>query len=202
MSRYGEKWTRAAFSSPPVSSQAWRLLAGTSPGEPRASSVSIVTASTPMPSMTNFSTAHATAACPSGSTLVGGGDELTRSGTPVPNDGAVTLGLNPSDSSGTPSRGGTTTPTNWTAYAGYSGMAPGLDTVTAYGMCLSGGPAATVIEAATTSTDSLGPVTAVCPSGSSLVGGGGGYTSFPGSNNTKVYDSFPSDAAGDVPPTG
>ena len=178
------------------------LLAATSSGRAASFSVSIVAASTPMPSMTNFSTAHATAACPSGSTLVGGGDELTRSGSPVPNDGAVTLGLNPSDASGSPVAGGTTTPTNWTASAGYSGMAPGLDTVTAYGMCLSGGPAATVIEAATTATASLGPVTAVCPGGSSLVGGGGGYTSFPGSNNTKVYDSFPSDAAGDVPSNG
>ncbi len=165
-------------------------------------SLSIVSASTAMPSTTNFSTAQATVACPSGSTLVGGGDELTRSGSPVPNDGAVTLGLNPSDSSGNTVSGGTATPSNWTASAGYSGMAPGLDTVTAYGMCASGGPAATVIEAATTATDSLGPVTAVCPSGSSLVGGGGGYTSFAGSNNTKVFDSFPSDAAGDVPSDG
>ncbi len=164
-------------------------------------SVSIVTGSTAMTAMTNFSTGHATVACPSGSTLVGGGDELTRSGSPVPNDGAVTLGLYPSDGSGSPLTSGTT-PSNWTAYSGYSGMAPGLDTVTAYGMCLGGGPAATVIESTTTSTDSLGPVTAICPSGTSLVGGGGGYQTFPGSNNTKVYDNYPSDAAGDPPSNG
>ncbi|HEX4518353.1 MAG TPA: hypothetical protein VH063_02110 [Gaiellaceae bacterium] len=175
------------------------LLAAIPSGRAASYTMSIVTASSPMPSTTNFSTVRATVACPSGSTLVGGGDELTRAGSPVPNDGAVTLGLDPSDSGGSPVAGGATTPANWTAYSGYSGMAPGLDTVTAYGMCLSGGPAATVIEAATTATASLGPVTSVCPSGTSLVGGGGGYQSFPGSNNTKVYDSFPSDAAGDIP---
>jgi hypothetical protein len=173
-----------------------------STGTAAAPSVAIVTANTAMTATTNFSTAHATASCPSGSTLVGGGDELTRGGSPVPNDGAVTLGLVPSDSSGTPVAGGTTTPSNWTTWAGYSGMAPGLDTVNTYGMCLSSSAAATVIASATTSANTLGPVTAVCPGGSSLVGGGGGYTSFPNSNNTKVFDSFPSDAAGDVPSNG
>jgi hypothetical protein len=179
------------------------LLVGVTLGSGASSlSVSIVSANTAMTSTTNFSTAQAIAACPSGSVLVGGGDELTRSGSPVPNDGAVTLGLNPSDSSGSTAANGAATPSFWTTTAGYSGMAPGLDTITSYAMCASGSFAATVVQVATTATSTLGPVTAACPSGSALVGGGGGYTSFPGSNNTKIFDSFPSDAAGDVPTDG
>src|SRR5262249_14243299 len=53
-----------------------------------------------------------------------------------------------------------------------------------------------------TATNTLGPVTAACPGGTSLVGGGGGYTAFPGSNNTKILDSYPSDGAGDLPVDG
>ncbi len=166
-----------------------------------APSVNVVSASTAMTSTTNFSVAHATASCASG-TLVGGGDELTRSGALVSNDGNVTLGLNPSDTSGNTVAGGSTNPGSWTATAGYSGMAPGLDTVTSYAMCANAVSSATVVEVATSAANSLGPVTANCPSGDSLVGGGGGYTSFPGSNNTKIYDSYPSDSAGDVPTNG
>lgn len=177
------------------------LLAGNAHGRADDFSMSIVTASTAMSSTTAFSHVFATAACPSGSTLVGGGDELTDGGSPVTNDGAVTLGFDPSDSSGNAAGGGATTPTYWTAYSGYAALAPGTDAVTAYGMCLSGGPAATIVETATTSTDTLGPVTAVCPSGSSLIGGGGGYTTAV-SANTKIYDSYPSDAAGDLPANG
>jgi hypothetical protein len=178
------------------------LAATTTAGGAAGLTVSVVSASTPMTATTNFSTAHATAGCPSGSTLIGGGDELTRSGSPVPNDGAVTLGLFPSDSSGNSVSSGAASPSFWTATAGYSGMAPGLDTVTAYAMCAAGPITGTVVQVATTATSTLGPVTAVCPGGSTLVGGGGGYTSFPGSNNTKIFDSFPSDAAGDVPADG
>ena len=77
------------------------FLIGPPPGRGAGTlSLSIVSASTAMPSTTNFSTAQATVACPSGSTLVGGGDELTRSGSPVPNDGAVTLTPGPSERSG------------------------------------------------------------------------------------------------------
>jgi uncharacterized repeat protein (TIGR01451 family) len=167
-----------------------------------AASVQIASASTPMTSTTNFTTAHATATCPTGTTLVGGGDELTRSGSPVPNDGAVTLGLNPSDGSGNTAPAGGTNPGSWTAIGGYSGQAPGTDTVTSFAVCASNLTSATVVAAQTTATDTLGPVTAVCPSGTSLIGGGGGYSSFPGSNNTKILDSYPSDAAGDVPTNG
>jgi hypothetical protein len=164
-----------------------------------AQTISIQSASTTMTSTTNFTTATATATCPAGTTLVSGGSTLTRSGALVTNDGNVTLGVYPSNASATPSGSGALTPASWTTTAGYSGMAPGLDTVTTFAVCTSAVAAATEVEVSVSAANSLGPVTASCPAGTSLVGGGGGYTAFPGSNNTKVYDSFPSDAAGDVP---
>jgi hypothetical protein len=169
-----------------------------------APSVSIVSAPTPMPSMTNFTSVTATATCPAGSTLVGGGDALTRGSAPVTNDGSVTLGVYPSDSAGARSATGAITPMSWTAAAGYSGQAPGLDTVTSYAVCATGVTSATTVQVVSAGMNSLGPVTAPCPAGTSLVGGGGGYTAFPTgvSNNTKLYDSFPSDAAGDLPAAG
>src|SRR5262245_52565599 len=106
---------------------AWLLAVPTAAAAPTAN---VVSASTAMTGTTNFTSYKATATCPAGTTLVGGGDTLTRAGVPVPNDGAVTLGLFPSDSSGTNAADGTPTPESWTAVGGYSGQAPGLDTVT------------------------------------------------------------------------
>ncbi len=189
-----------------------RTAAGANPA------VSVVTASTAETSTTNFTSANATATCAPGTTLVGGGDQLTRGGapngiaggtpplstTPVPNDGNVTLGVYPSNSGGMQSPSGTVTPGSWTATGGYSGQAPGTDYVSSYAMCASNVTAATIVEVAVTATQSLGPVTAQCPAGDSLVGGGGGYTEFPpgGGNNTKLLNSYPSDGAGDVPVSG
>jgi hypothetical protein len=164
--------------------------------------VSIQSVGVNMTATTTFSAANATATCPAGTTLVGGGDELTRAGAPVPNDGAVTLGIYPSNSSGTQSTTGTVNPLSWTATGGYSGQAPGTDTVTSYAMCATGVTSATEVEVAATAAGSLGPVTAVCPSGTSLVGGGGGYTAFITGTNAKIYDSYPSDSAGDLPTSG
>jgi hypothetical protein len=164
--------------------------------------VTAVAASTTMTSTTRFTADHATVSCPAGTTLLGGGDSLTLDGAPVPNNGSVTLGLNPSDASGAAAASGSTDPSHWTAVGGYSGEAPGTTVVTAYGMCAANLTAATLVEVAVTATNTLGPVTAVCPAGDSLVGGGGGYTAFVPGNNTKLLDSFPSDAGGDLPTTG
>jgi hypothetical protein len=166
-------------------------------------SVSIVTTTTAMTSTTTFTAANAIATCPDGTTLVGGGDELTTGPTvPVSNNGTVTLGVNPSNGSGTPVSNGTTDPSAWTATGGYSGQAPGTSAVTSYAMCASNITSATQAVVATSGAGSLGPVTAECPVDTSLVGGGGGYTSFITGDNTKIYDSFPSDAAGDLPSNG
>jgi hypothetical protein len=167
-----------------------------------APAVMVVSASTAMSGTTTFTSYKATASCPTGTTLVGGGDTLTRAGVPVPNVGAVTLGLFPSDTSGSNAADGATSPGSWTAVSGYSGEAPGLDTVTSYAVCASNVTSATIVRVATTATNTLGPVTAVCPSGASLVGGGGGYNGFVPGTNTKVRDSYPSDASGDLPVNG
>jgi hypothetical protein len=164
--------------------------------------VTAVAASTNMTSTTTFSAAHATVSCPAGTTLLGGGGSLTLNGAPVPNNGSVTLGLNPSDGSGNTAASGATDPSHWTAVAGYSGEAPGTTVVTAYGMCTANLTAATLVKVAVTATNALGPVTAACPAGDSLVGGGGGYMGFVPGSNTKILDSFPSDAAGGLPTSG
>src|SRR5262245_5382451 len=182
------------------SAAAW--LTAASLAAAAAPTVTVVTASSAMSGTTNFTSYKATATCPSGTTLVAGGDTLTRAGVPVPNDGAVTLGLFPSDGSGSNAADGATTPASWTTVSGYSGEAPGLDTVTSYALCASNVTSATTVRVATTATNTLGPITAVCPSGTSLVGGGGGYNGFVPGTNTKVRDSYPSDAAGDLPVNG
>jgi uncharacterized repeat protein (TIGR01451 family) len=162
----------------------------------------VASASTAMTATTNFSTSKATASCPAGSTLTSGGDTLTRSGAPVTNDGAVSLGLFPADGTANNSADGATTPGSWNAYGGYSGQAPGLDTVTSYAVCASNLTAATVVKVTATAAGSLGPVTAVCPTGSSLVGGGGGFSGFISGTNAKLSDSYPSDSNGTLPANG
>lgn len=165
-----------------------------------AQTITIQTATTAMTSTAHFSTALATASCPTGTTLVGGGDQLTNaSGANVANDGAVTEGTMPSDASGNALTAGATNPAWWTATGGYSGQAPGTDSVTSFAMCSTAVTSATVIEV--TAVAGLGPATAVCPTGTTLVGGGG-FTMFNNSNNTKLVDSYPSDNAGDVPADG
>lgn len=185
-----------------------------------APSVSIATAYTYEPSTTTFTSYAATATCTAGSTLVGGGAELTNKGTPVgvaaptgtlggnppllsttpvSNDGDVTLGVYPSSASGTQSPQATTSPGSWTAAGGYAGKAPGNDYLTSYALCASNVTSATVVQVAATATGSLGPVTATCPAGDSLVGGAGGYTGFNnGSTQTDIFDSYPSDPNGNV----
>lgn len=164
-----------------------------------AQTVNIQSASTAMTSTTTFSTANDTATCPAGTTLVGGGAELALAGAPVPNNGGVILGVNPTDASGNPVANGSADPASWTASGGYAGMAPGTDTATTFAMCSSDVTAATEVVVTATAAGSLGPVTAACPANTSLVGGGGGYTAFISGDNSKLFNSYPSDAAGDQP---
>src|SRR5262249_2917461 len=125
--------------SSPCASEALVVAASTTP------SVSAVSASTAMTGGA-FTTHQATASGQTGRTLVGGGDELTLAGTPVPNNGAVTLGLDPSDASGNLSADGATTPGSWTTTSGYAAQGPGTDTVTTYAMCASNITSATTVK--------------------------------------------------------
>ena len=113
--------------------------------------VSVVSASTAQTSTTNFTSANATATCAPGTTLVGGGDQLTRGGapngiaggtpplstTPVPNDGDVTLGVYPSNSGGVQSPSGTATPAPGPRRAATQARLPAPTIVTSYAMCAS-----------------------------------------------------------------
>jgi uncharacterized repeat protein (TIGR01451 family) len=201
------QWT-ASYGGDSANSPATAAAPCANPSEavivtPATPTSTITSATTAMNIAQNFTTFKATTSCPNGSTLVSGGDELTKAGALVGNNGAVTMGNDPSDSSGNLSSDGTTTPGSWTTVSGYSGQADGgADSVTTYAVCATPSPTSTIIKVAVTATNTLGPVTAVCPTGDPVVGGGGGYTAFVGSNNTKLYDSYPSDAAGDPPTAG
>ncbi|HEX3426555.1 MAG TPA: hypothetical protein VHT30_10525 [Acidimicrobiales bacterium] len=177
-----------------------------------AQTVSIQVAYAPMTATTGFSPSvtTATATCPAGTTLTSGGARLSHdqtSGAPtgaqVTNDGSVIEGTYPSDPSGNAVATNSVTPASWSAAGGYAGMAPGTDSITSFALCLTGSTAATVVEAtaAPSPTTTIVPATATCPAGTSLIGGGG-LTGFNGSNNTKIFDSYPSDTAGDLPTSG
>jgi hypothetical protein len=173
------------------------------PASAATPSINVVSTSTTMSPQATHTSFISTATCPAGETLVGGGDELTTSGALVSNNGTVTSGMGPSTPSGNLVPTNTTDPESWATTASYAGQAgggsPSIDT--SYAMCSSGVTSATETVVASTAVNSLGPITAVCPAGTSLVGGGGGYT-VADNDNTKIFDSFPSDATGDVPTNG
>ncbi|HKS52654.1 MAG TPA: hypothetical protein VJS67_12370, partial [Pseudonocardiaceae bacterium] len=73
------------------------------------------------------------ASCPSGSTLFGGGafERRISSASELPGNGLKLNGTIPSDSSGNPVTDGATTPSNWTAVAGFGGQSEAGDQATA-----------------------------------------------------------------------
>jgi len=168
-----------------------------SPGLP---DVTIHATTTPM---TNGggSAINVTAACPSGSTLFGGGAFLDRSSSAAntPSNGLKLNGTIPSDASGNPVTDGASTPSNWTAVAGFGGQNETGDQATAFANCATGGPTTTVVKVSAPVGPSTGstpnPTTATCPSGTSLLSGGA--LGVPATEASfKPIASYPSDAAG------
>jgi hypothetical protein len=153
----------------------------------------------------NFSAFTATPSACSSSTLAGGGALLTNSGLsspyyPVTNDGSAILGVYPS-ASGAPWSSGSY-PSEWTTTAGYAHpMGTVDDTLTSYALCISGITASTYVVSSTASS-SLGPLTETCDTNDDVIGGGGGYTGYNGSNNTKIISNYPSDSSGALPSNG
>jgi hypothetical protein len=66
---------------------------------------------------------NASASCPSGTVLIGGGIHIGRAAdAATPNNGLKVNGTMPSDASGNPVANGATDPASWTAVGGFGGQ--------------------------------------------------------------------------------
>jgi hypothetical protein len=161
-------------------------------------STQVVVAATPGPSGT-FQMVHATATCPAGTRLLGGGSRTTPGtvGSLKPN------GSFPSDQSGTPFLSGID-PGSWTVTGLNGGGGDQSNTTYAFALCATAGvlPTVTVVH-----TQVPGPApastpaqtTATCPAATALLGGGGLISDafgLPGSQGDHLTGSYPSDTAG------
>ncbi|HLI56705.1 MAG TPA: hypothetical protein VKY26_06670 [Actinomycetota bacterium] len=142
--------------------------------------VTDVTATSEGPAAPN-ATARATAVCPAGRVLIGGGAAGSAPG-PAGAPSVHLIGDLPSTATGAPVRSGAAAA--WTAIVANGGMpAPGAATV-AVARCADPGVIATTSVMSKTVTGPVAPggvaatARAACPAGSSLVGGGAG-TGFP-----------------------
>ena len=170
------------------------------PADAAGLSTQVATASQPMGNAAGTAT-NATAQCPSGTVLIGGGIDVGRAAdTATPGNGLKVNGTMPSDSGGNPVPNGATDPSFWTAVGGFGGQSEAGDQVTSFAMCSTGGPAHTTVETASVSgvaTQGNPPLiaTAACPSGTRLVGGGALGTP-PTEPSFKPIAGYPSDPAG------
>jgi alpha-tubulin suppressor-like RCC1 family protein len=147
----------------------------------------------------------ATAGCASGTVLVGGGirvfhaagDQIVTPTVYEPTNGLVVKGSLPTDASGTSVPNAD--PASWTAFGGFAGQSEAADDVTAFAMCSAGGPNHTQVVTVTvngpTAAATVAKVTASCPAGTRLVGGGG-QTLPASSASLKTIGSYPSDTSG------
>src|SRR5262245_9911562 len=149
-----------------------------------------------------------TAACGPGTHLVGGGSFLYRLNGTQPGNGLKLNGSMASDATGAALPDGTANPSRWTAVSGFAALAETGDQATAFAMCATGGPTATVLKVTTAPPGAIAEegnqpvkVTATCPTGTKLVGGG----MQAGPNviqSLKPIASYPSDATGNAAADG
>jgi hypothetical protein len=130
--------------------------------------------------------AAATATCPAGSRLIGGGaatstPDQVNDGVTVGNNGNLKpLGNYPSDGAGVPAADGSTSATSWSAF-GSAGISAATDTATAYALC-STDPATPPVQVARVVVDgpdaqpgtTITTASATCPAGTRMLGGGYG----------------------------
>ena len=149
-----------------------------------------------------------TTSCPAGSVLLGGGIRTYYTG-PLPGpdgtnyhpiNGLIMRGNTPTDGAASPSADGATDVSAWTAFAGFAGQFEENDRATAFAMCSTAdGPQHTVVATksvnAPTVPSTTAGVTATCPAGTRLVGGGA-RTTPASSPSQKPVGSYPSDASG------
>jgi uncharacterized repeat protein (TIGR01451 family) len=182
------------------------VVVGLALAPPASAAVGTQVASVSQPMGNTPGTAtNAVAQCPAGTVLVGGGIRLGRAtDTATPGNGLKVNGTIPSDSLGNPVANGATDPAFWNAVGGFGGQSEAGDQVSAFAMCTIGGPAHTVVAVASANAPTAAAtatVTASCPGGTRLVGGGALGTPA-GSPSFKPIGSFPSDAAGSMLPNG
>jgi hypothetical protein len=127
----------------------------------------------------------------------GGARVVVTSGT-MPN-GLKLDGTVPSTNGTGQSANGDTSPTYWIGAGGAGGAAPSNAQTWGYGMCISSGPSATLVEAPSTSGpntgDTIAVATATCPAGDRLLSGGA-RTSPGTAGSLKIIGSFPSNSSG------
>jgi hypothetical protein len=158
----------------------------------------VVVASVPGPGGT-FATVRAIATCPAGSRLLSGGARTTPGtvGSLKPN------GSFPSDADGRPLLTGTD-PQSWTAVGLNGGGGDQTNATHAFAICATAGdlPRVTMSHAQVAEpqqASSAAQVSASCPAGTALLGGGGFISDafeIPGSQGDHLTGSYPSDARG------
>jgi hypothetical protein len=164
-----------------------------------ATSLQVVEASVPGPARAATVTS-ATASCPAGTTLLGGGGATHAPGS---SPSLHLLGSFPSGPGGAPASSGSS-PESWSALADSGGRGGAATRTIAYALCAAAAPATgTQVVARTvagpTASSAARTATASCPAGTSLLSGGvntglrGGKAPQQGIHLT---GSFPSDAAG------
>jgi hypothetical protein len=162
------------------------------------SATQVVVASAPGPAGT-FTTTHATATCPPGSRLLSGGARTTPGtvGSLKPN------GSFPSDAAGRPLLSGTD-PQSWTAVGLNGGGGDQGNATHAFAVCATAGelPRVTIAHVQVPEpqlASSAAQVSATCPAGTALLGGGGLISDafeIPGSQGDHLTGSYPSDVNG------
>jgi hypothetical protein len=184
-------------------------------GGPPGTQIVVTTIAGPSAAQT---TANATATCPSGTRLVGGGGQVTPASQPsVKPDGSY-----PSDAAGN-REGVTSDPTSWTVTGEAGGLMMGAGSIstTALAICSTdAGFDTTVVMAsvldhpagpgnANAGSDPVATVTATCPSGTTLLSGGALTTgNAPGDDGGNLQQgvhlrgSYPSDGSGNAVPSG
>ena len=160
----------------------------------------VIVASVPGPAVAAGSVA-ATAVCPAGTVLLGGGASTEVSSSPSqPIQPSLHLiGSYPSDDAGRPATTGME-PSGWTAVGASGGAAIIGATTSAYALCTPAGPVLVQAVGASASGPQAAstpqPLTATCPSGTTVLGGGVDITLAGGTPQQGVH------ITGDYPSVG
>lgn len=147
-------------------------------------------------------TTHATANCPSGTVLLGGGG-FARLAKGISAPSLRLIGSYPSDGSGTAVTDMTKSPQSWTALVDSGGRGGGGVSTEAFALCAAEANGQTEVAVAAhpgpLSSGAATPVTASCPAGTVLISGGakaGPKHGLP-QQGLHLTGSFPSDDRGD-----